>query len=280
MTASDARTLAQDLVRRSDDALAALFSARQISPTVGWNDAFDAAEALLEPAALERALVGLTADEVAVLTAGAPAPAGALTDGLRERGLLDEQGLPYDAVSAAIDAVAARAAASVVVPDDAPADRDAAAAAAPGDARAAERAFASLGSLADILHAALTHPFARIGAGTLGAADRRRLIETGIVDDPTAADELMVIAERTGMLAGQDKTWAVTARGAHWLHTDTVSRWAEVAHALLQGLPRGVRRDDGGGLLLLYTSDAADDLLRVYLGCPRHTKKKRITRIT
>jgi hypothetical protein len=36
------------------------------------------------------------------------------------------------------------------------------------DAAAAERAFSSLGSLGDILHAALTHPFGRIGSGRSG----------------------------------------------------------------------------------------------------------------
>jgi hypothetical protein len=50
------RALAQHLVQRSDDALAALFAARHVSPTASWNDAFDAAEALLDPSSIERAL--------------------------------------------------------------------------------------------------------------------------------------------------------------------------------------------------------------------------------
>lgn len=245
MTASDARALAQNLVRRSDDALARLFAARQISPTVGWNDAFDAAEALLEPPSVERALVGLTADEVAAL-AESPTADAALRRELHDRALVDEDGVPYGTVATALDAASARLPATVS--PAAQTGQDAGDGALPDDARAAERAFSSLGSLADILHAALTHPFARIGAGTLGATDRRRLIEAGIVDDQAAADELMIVAERTGMLAGQDKTWVVTPRGAQWLHTDTLSRWAEVASALLHALPPGVRRRGGGWL--------------------------------
>lgn len=242
MTASDARALAQHLVQRGDDALASLLAARHIAPTVGWNDAFDAAEALLDPASLDRALVALTGDEVDALSGDGPVPPGPVRDTLHERALIDADGTPYTAVRTALETIRRRgvATASGAVAPPAAEGSD--------DAGAAERAFASLGSLADILHAALAHPFGRIGAGTLGAADRRRLIEAGIVDDAVAADELVVIAERTGLLSGQDKTWLVTPRGAQWLHSDTLSRWAEVAAALLDALPRGVRRRGGGWL--------------------------------
>lgn len=66
----------------------------------------------------------------------------------------------------------------------------------PATAAAAEQAFASSGSLSDILHTALAAPLSRIGTGALGATERRRLIESGAVGDADAADELVEIAAR------------------------------------------------------------------------------------
>jgi hypothetical protein len=137
----------------------------------------------------------------------------------------------YEAVSSALTALTAASTPAADV-DEA---EDTDAAARPDDAAAAERAFSSLGSLGDILHAALTHPFGRIGSGALGAADRRRLMEDGIVDDGATADDLVEIAERTGLLSGQDKSWLVTPAGAQWLHSDTIARWSAVAAAFLEG---------------------------------------------
>lgn len=244
MTGSDARALAQHLVQRTDDALTALFSARHVSPTASWNDAFDAAESLLDPSSIERTLRGLTSSEISALTDAAPAADDGVRSRLQELALVDEEGVVYDAVSSALAALTTAPMPAVGLDEQEGAD----AGGLPDDAGAAERAFSSLGSLGDILHAALTHPFGRIGSGTLGAADRRRLIEDGIVDDAAAADELVVIAERTGLLSGQEKTWLVTARGSQWLHTDTIARWTEVAAALVEGLPRGLRRPTGGWL--------------------------------
>lgn len=242
MTGSDARALAQHLVQRSDDALAALFAARHVSPTASWNDAFDAAEALLEPSSIERALRGLTSGEISALADAAVDTDDAARSRLQQLALVDEQGMMYEAVSSALTALTA---ASTPAADVDEAD-DTDAAARPDDAAAAERAFSSLGSLGDILHAALTHPFGRIGSGALGAADRRRLMEDGIVDDGATADDLVEIAERTGLLSGQDKSWLVTPAGAQWLHSDTIARWSAVAAAFLEGLPRGLRRSTGG----------------------------------
>ena len=92
-----------------------------------------------------------------------------------------------------------------------------------------------------MLQAALTSPLARIGAGTLGAADRRRLIESGAVADADAADELVAIAEQAGLLAADGRTLLVTAPGLTWLHSSTIERWRTVAAALIDALPRALR---------------------------------------
>ena len=259
MTATDARSLAHDLLQRDDASLVALLVARGVSPTVTWSDAFDAAEALLEPAQAERAVVTVTAVEADALAAairGAEPEAiaaGAVRDALYARALVDADGIPYPAIADAVRGqVPTDAAAAAPAPgtgsDAVPAtDADAAAS---RDAAAAEQAFASSGSLSDILHTALAAPLSRIGTGALGATERRRLIESGAVGDADAADELVEIAARAGLLAGQDRHWLVTAAGVQWLRTGTVARWTEVAAALRAHLPAAVRTSAGGWLSL------------------------------
>lgn len=259
MTATDARSLAHDLLQRDDASLVALLVARGVSPTVTWSDAFDAAEALLESASAERAVVTVTAVEADALAAairGAEPEAiaaGAVRDALYARALVDADGIPYPAIADAVRGQAPTdAAAAAPAPgtgsDAVPAtDADAAAS---RDAAAAEQAFASSGSLSDILHTALAAPLSRIGTGALGATERRRLIESGAVGDADAADELVEIAARAGLLAGQDRHWLVTAAGVQWLRTGTVARWTEVATALRAHLPAAVRTSAGGWLSL------------------------------
>lgn len=259
MTATDARSLAHDLLQRDDASLVALLVARGVSPTVTWSDAFDAAEALLEPASAERAVVTVTAaeaDALAAATRGAEPEAiaaGAVRDALYARALVDPDGIPYPAIADAVRGqVPTDAAAAGPAPgtgsDAVPATG--ADAAASRDAAAAEQAFASSGSLSDILHTALAAPLSRIGTGALGATERRRLIESGAVGDADAADELVEIAARAGLLAGQDRHWLVTAAGVQWLRTGTVARWTEVAAALRAHLPAAVRTSAGGWLSL------------------------------
>ncbi|MGB4137974.1 MAG: hypothetical protein WA971_15520, partial [Microbacterium sp.] len=64
-----ARPLALWLAAASDEALDALFRARGVKPDPGWQDFFDAAEGLLDPASVEHALTGLTSAEAHALVA-------------------------------------------------------------------------------------------------------------------------------------------------------------------------------------------------------------------
>ncbi|MFT4051227.1 MAG: helicase-associated domain-containing protein [Microbacterium sp.] len=238
MAASDARTLAHELEARGDAALASLLAARQVSPDVPWADAFDAVDHLLEPASLARAIAALTAGEAHTLDvaiASGAAPVGAERDALIACALLDERGAPWESVAAAF-----RAAVPI-------AHENIPAAAPPVDDDAeAERAFTASASLADVLQEALSSPLGRIGTGTLGAVDRRRLIESGVVADAAAADDLVAIAERTGLLAVVERAWLVTSRGIAWLHSGTVTRWLDVATRLIAALPAAVRTPHGG----------------------------------
>lgn len=237
MGASDARSLADRLARLDDSALTDLFARRHVAPTANWEDGFDAADFLLDPASLSRALIELTAAEAAALDdalrTGAPVT-GPARDGLLAFGLIDDDGTPYAAVAAAREHLV-----RIEIPV---LEADAAADAAVE----AERAFAATLSLADILHSALTTPPARIGSGGLGAADRRRLVESGAVPDATAADDLVAIAERTGLLAVDERRWLLTRTGLAWLGIGTADRWRIVAERLRTALAPGIRSAEGG----------------------------------
>lgn len=251
MAASDARALASRLAAADDTELNELFRARRVSPAVAWDDLFDAAEALLDPTSVQRGFTALPRADVllldAAMHAGADAQTGAgarLTPGahpdtrdagmsrLRRLGFLGDDGAPFAAV---------RSAWPETIPDPTAPPRGPSAT----DPVTAERAFRASASLADILHVVARAPLTRTGTGALGANDRRRLVEAGAADDPAGADELLAIAERTGLVAGARRQWRITADALAWLRSGTLTRWVQTAQLLRARLPAGIL--DGGG---------------------------------
>ncbi|MDJ1113094.1 helicase-associated domain-containing protein [Microbacterium dauci] len=233
MTATDARTLATHLAQLDTDALAGLFTARQVSPTATWADFFDVAEALLDPTHVTRAVSALSDAELCALRAP-DAATPALLASLTALALVDDGGRPFEAVATALDQVSPVEPA--VLFDGAP----------ESDEAAAERAFEAAASLADILHSATVSPLGRIGTGALSATDRRRLVEIGAARTGTDADELVAIAVTAGLLVDRERTWLITDDGAEWLRTRTVHRWELVAERLRDALPPALRGMDGG----------------------------------
>lgn len=239
MATSDARTLATLLADLDDETLAALLETRAIAPSAALGDLYDLAEALLETTSVIRGLERLPRPDVTALDeAMADAvPSGPARARLQSFALVDDGGRPYAAVAAAYATTARTLESTEHVPD---ADEPEPA------AHAAERAFTAVASLADVLQASLATPLGRIGSGALGAADRRRLVDLGAVDDPDAADLFVEIAERTGLLAPHDRQIRTTVVGRDWLSTSTADRWCAVAEALRAALPPGLRTADGG----------------------------------
>ncbi|MFG6475019.1 helicase-associated domain-containing protein [Microbacterium sp. P06] len=238
--ASDQRALASTLTDRGDAEFAQLFAVRGVSPTATWRDLYDAAEALLEPTAVGRALDALPAAAAYALTTavttGTPVAESARAD-LAARALATADGEVFQAVGDAVrerlpitdPPIAARPAST---PDD--------------DAAAAERAFTSAASLADVLLLCLEAPLGRIGSGTLGAVDRRRLVEAGAIAHAEDADPLIEVAEAGGLLVGRERTWLVTRSAREWLHATTAVRWETLALRLRDALPEGLRSPGGG----------------------------------
>ncbi|MFD4958396.1 helicase-associated domain-containing protein [Microbacterium sp. NPDC058389] len=236
---SDARALATRLAELDDAALARTLAARGISPHIGWHDFFDAADGLLDPAQLDRALTRLDRSELIALAAGS-ARAGGDADLLA---LTDADHAPYEPVAGRI-AAAAASHPGAFAPAPAPA---APTPAAPrSTAAAAERAFTTAGSLADVLLACLHTPLARTGAGPVSAVDRRRLTDAGAIASPDDLEDLLTSAAEAGLAAARDREWVVTDAGEAWLQTPTPRRWEVIAEGFRAGLPRGIRTPDGG----------------------------------
>jgi hypothetical protein len=231
---SDERTLAAALAALDDAELAHVFTLRGISPDVGWHDLFDAAENLLSAASIDRALVDLPRELLTELT-GEPATEA----GLRERMLLRPDGTPYTAVTARLREMAADVPVPAADTRVAPSPEEAVAA-------AAERAFTAVGSLTDLLLWALATPIGRTGAGPVGVADRRRLVESGAVEDADDLEDLIAVAADAGLLRDVGRTWQATTAAQRWIGASTPERWGAIASAFVAALRPGLRTPDGG----------------------------------
>lgn len=242
---SDERALAVRLASTDDDALARTFAERGVAPAAGWHDFFDAAAGMLDPASVERAVARLPRTVLVALAAaldGAPiaAPERAVLEPLA---LAGDDGAPFAAVAARVrTAAAARPDAFVAEPPTSPVvaahNADAAA--------AAERAFTTVGALADVLLAGLHTPLSRTGTGAVSAVDRRRLTDAGALGSVDDVDDLVAAAAAGDLVTPLGREWIVTSAGTQWLEATTTRRWAIVAEGLRGALPSGLRTADGG----------------------------------
>ncbi|REJ05973.1 hypothetical protein DY023_08560 [Microbacterium bovistercoris] len=229
-----ARPLAVRLAAASDDELTALFRARGIKPDAPWQDFFDAAEALLEPASIERALVALPLADAAALLHAAEGH-GQATPHLTALALQDPSGLVPVPVA---EQVAGRR-----LPDVAE-EQPQHAASVHDPAPIAERAFTTASRVADMLLVAREAPLGLLATGTLAAGEKKRLAEAGIEQN---ADDLRTIAEDAGLLSTSDRRVQVTTEADAWLGLPFADRWSRLAAAFRRALPDGVR--DGAGWL-------------------------------
>lgn len=231
-----ARPLAVWLAAATDEQLADLFRARGVRDDVGWSDFFDAAEALLDPASIERMLPQLTLIEASALHRAAHgADAAGQTEALVALALLRPDGTPAPPV---IDAVTTKAA--PVVTEAAPAETAAEQAAA----RAAERAFTTVAAIADLLLLAADTPLSLLAGGRLAAGEKRRIAEAGTPAE--ILDDLAAIAAAAEIITTSDRRLRLTPGGEAWLRLSASDRWTSLASAFRAALPRGLRTEAGG----------------------------------
>jgi hypothetical protein len=272
-------TLATRLRSSEDHALRRAIRVRGIGGS-GIRDFFDLAEAFLAPDAVQHAFTGLERFTLAVLGAAAELSPGATGDttaasaGIDEiadrfatlRGasvdegdvrqhaaLLDELFLgvldgdrfsPYAAVAQQLQRWPA---------EGLPAVRELA---APGEPRgpavvpdaelervdrlAAERAFAVVSAITELVTGLAREPVRELSRGGLGLPDTRRLSETLSVPTESVAP-LLPIVQRAGLVALADGQWVETGAGEEWLRDGSAARWATVTTAWNGGLPDDLR---------------------------------------
>lgn len=244
--ATDERVLATWLARLPDDALADLLQRRLVSPEVPWRDFFDAAEALLDAAAIDRALLRTSRATLAALgdaaEAEAPIPPPQ-REALIDDALLRPDGTVYRAVAARVRAHRDErpSAFAPPAPDSAAPPADARA-----EAGAAERTSASIASLADVLFHALHAPLARTAAGLVSATDRKRLVADDAVTHADELEDLLRVAEAAGLGRAAGRQWFVTQQGQEWLRASAADRWEQIGAGLRSRVPDALRTPVGG----------------------------------
>ncbi|MDR6868913.1 hypothetical protein J2Y69_003539 [Microbacterium resistens] len=237
-----ARPLAEALAARADAELVALFSRREVRAGIGWEDFFDAAEALLEPASIGRLIPRLTRDEARALFLAVRG--GGATDsadpGLIALALLSPSGLPYPGVAAVVGGLAD--------PGDPPpaAAEGSRATDEQSTARAAERAFTAVAVLADLLLLTQETPLGLLAGGSVGASEKRRAVERGLPGDPALIDDLLAIGIEGGLLRAAERSLRLTVAGEEWLRLPGAERWAGLARGFEDALPPALRRPGGG----------------------------------
>jgi len=233
VASSDERSLAGALARLDDAALAHVLTLRGVSPEASWHDFFDAAEGLLSPVSVDRALTALPRDLLRALADGRD------VTGLRDRMLLrPDDGQAFAVVTARLRELSTGVVSAAEPADPAPADGQQTAA-------AAEHAFTAVAAITDVLLWALGSPVARTGAGTVAVADRRRLIDAGAVGDGDELEDLIAAAADAGLLRDLGRSWHATAEAERWTGLPTPERWAAVAQAFADALPQGLRTPAG-----------------------------------
>jgi len=151
---------------------------------------------------------------------------------------------PYAAVSAQLAGWAAISMPSAV--DLATAAAPPALAPIPGldinftDQLAAERAFACVSSIAELVSELARDPARELSRGGLGLPDTKRLALVMSVEIDTVP-VLVAIAARAGLIARSEGYWMETEIGETWLLEASTARWATLAQSWHAALPDSVR---------------------------------------
>jgi hypothetical protein len=287
-------TLASRLRALDDATLRRTLKLRSVS-AAGIRDFFDLAEALLEPDAVQRALAQLDRATLAVLavagelaaTTDAAAPTLAeLTERLSEMAGSSVDAAEVAARAAELDTLtlarlsdgrfspySAVAAHLLTWPDRGlPTATELAATPAPAaltgvattdtrftDRLAAERAFAAVSSIAELVTELAREPARELSRGGLGLPDTKRLAAVMGVDLDAVAS-LVATAARAELIAHSDGYWNETEAGEAWLLEGTARRWATLAESWHAALPADVR-----GILAQRPGVSWGDVLRGFV---------------
>ncbi len=265
--------LATRLRAMSDDALLAVLHARAV-PANGISDVFDLADSLLSPDSVQRALERLDRPTLCILaSAGAVAAEGTppTMTAVRERILAlsgRDDAVPADADERAIALdrlLLAEATENEVRPYEGvraqlerwpelglPSEADLAAAPPPfldavdlsreggTDRLAAERAFATVTAVTELVAALAEEPARELSRGGLALPDTKRL-SSALAVELSAVPSVLAMAERVDLAAREGNLWLPTGSAAAWSLESSADRWCSLARSWLDGLSEDVR---------------------------------------
>ncbi len=247
----------------SADELTARLRERSVHRPTVVRDAFDLAEALLEASSVRDALSRLDRTSLLLLqVARTPGPAAALLAGaepafdvsdddaaraldrVADLFLLLRDGdrvTTLDAVAEVLDAdpVLARDAlagtpAPVVLEAVDVVDRQA------QDAQSAERLFAVVVEVAELVRAVADSPARELAKGGLALPETRRLAEAARVDVDDVVP-ILAAARAAGLVELGPDGWIPASAAESWLLASWSERWAALVSAWLDALPREIR---------------------------------------
>lgn len=257
-------TLAGSLHAWDDASLERLLTRRPLPPRERVKDFFDLAESLLDPTAIRSMLQRLDRHTLAVLAAATTEPLSAHEIAERIGTMTPEQVEDRAAVAvesavlirtesgfAALNAVAAVLDSwpKAGLPDltelatgapPAASSTPTAASVHSTDLAAAEHAFQTTMATAELVVELLTHPVRELGKGGPALPERRRLAHAMQVDE-SAVDSYLDLAVRSNLASHEPGGWHPTVIGEAWLTETTADRWAALALAWAEAIPREVR---------------------------------------
>ncbi len=107
------------------------------------------------------------------------------------------------------------------------------------DQLAAERAFAAVSAVAELIRERSREPARQLTRGGLGLPDTKRL-QVVMSVDLDQVNSVLQLAARTHLIARSDGYWMETETGEEWLRSGTGMRWEALAATWLAALPRSV----------------------------------------
>lgn len=267
--------LATRLRAMPDETLLGVLRSRAVAAN-GIADVFDLAEALLAPDSVQRALerldrptLSLLASAGAVAADGHPPTMAAVAEritGLAQR----DDAVPADArdrAAALADLLLAEYAEGELRPYEGvlaqlerwpelglPSEEALAAEAPPPfldavdlsregatDRLAAERAFATVTAVTELLAALADEPARELSRGGLALPDAKRL-SAALAVDISAVPTVLTMTERADLVALEGNLWLPTAAASAWVLAPAADRWRSLARSWSDSLSEDVRR--------------------------------------
>ena len=109
------------------------------------------------------------------------------------------------------------------------------------DRLAAERAFAAITSVTELLAELEREPARELAKGGVALPDTKRLANAMSVDLPSVAT-FVEVAERADLVAREAGSWMITERGRDWILLPSRSKWGALAASWSARLPGDIRQ--------------------------------------